>query len=148
MVPVDRSSRFIDRSHVWQALYLTNEVCEQGRGIVLSPSESERQRHVQIGHGQNGNGFWATPACGSKDPSHAQAGRHETQDGCFIKSLLNDTRGLQSPAITRTHHVVVESRVCPPWKPDKRCIRQVPQAEFLRFCEGMFFWARPVRYVA
>jgi len=27
LVPVDGPSRFIDRSHVWQALYLTNEIC-------------------------------------------------------------------------------------------------------------------------
>src|SRR5260370_41989028 len=50
LVPVDGPSHFIDRSHVWQALYLTNEICEQGRGIVPSPSESERKGHVQIDH--------------------------------------------------------------------------------------------------
>jgi hypothetical protein len=122
LVPVDGPSRFIDRSHVWQALYLTDEICEQGRGIVPSPSESERKRHVQIHHRQDDNGFWAPPACASKDPSHAQAGRHETQDCCLIKSLLNDARGLQSPAITCMHHAVVERRVCRPWKPDKRRI--------------------------
>ena len=44
------ASTFIDRSHLWQALYLTNEACEQRRGIVPSPRQSERQRYVQIDH--------------------------------------------------------------------------------------------------
>jgi hypothetical protein len=43
-------SAFIDRLHLWQALYLSNKTCEQGRGIVPSPHQSKRQRHVQIDH--------------------------------------------------------------------------------------------------
>jgi hypothetical protein len=39
-------STFIDRSHLWQVLYLTNETCEQGTGIVPSPRQSDLQRHV------------------------------------------------------------------------------------------------------
>jgi hypothetical protein len=42
---------FIECSHVWQALYLSNKICEQGRGIVPSPRESQQQRHIQIDHG-------------------------------------------------------------------------------------------------
>jgi hypothetical protein len=42
---------FIDCSHVWQALYLSNKICEQGRGIVPSLRESQRQTHIQIDHG-------------------------------------------------------------------------------------------------
>jgi hypothetical protein len=44
------ASTFIDRSYPWQALYLANEICEQRRGIVPSPHESQRQKHVQIDH--------------------------------------------------------------------------------------------------
>lgn len=40
----------IEGSHVWQALYLANKMCEQRRGIISSPRESQRQRHVQIDH--------------------------------------------------------------------------------------------------
>jgi hypothetical protein len=70
-------STLSNRSHLWQALYLTNETCEQGRGIVPSPRQSEPHRYVQIDHGQYGNGFRAPPPCASKNPSDAQAGRHE-----------------------------------------------------------------------
>ena len=35
------------------------------------------------------------------------------------------------------HHAVVERRAWPPWKPDERCIRQVPQSDILEFCERM-----------
>ena len=45
------ASTFIDRSYPWQALHLANEICEQRRGIVPSPHERQRQRHVQIDHG-------------------------------------------------------------------------------------------------
>src|ERR1700745_3787057 len=38
------------------------------------------------------------------------------------------------------HELVVECRACPPWKPDKRCIRQFPQAELLQSDERMSFW--------
>src|SRR5215831_5341513 len=34
-------SPLMDRPHFWQALYLFNELCEQRRGIVPSPSESD-----------------------------------------------------------------------------------------------------------
>jgi hypothetical protein len=40
-----------DCSRVWQAPYLSNKICEQGRSIVPSPRESQRQRHIQIDHG-------------------------------------------------------------------------------------------------
>jgi hypothetical protein len=41
---------FIECSHVWQALYLANKLCEQRRDVISSPRESQRQRHVQINH--------------------------------------------------------------------------------------------------
>ncbi len=45
------ASTFIDRSYPWRALHLADEICEQRRGIVPSPHERQRQRHVQIDHG-------------------------------------------------------------------------------------------------
>ena|ERR1700686_3212093 len=76
---LNRSSRqtFIDRSHVWEALHVDHETCEQRGLIVLSPGESQRQRHVQIDHGHNDNTSGTPPTCRSKDPSHTQAGRNE-----------------------------------------------------------------------
>ena len=70
-------STFIDRSHVWEALHVDHETCEQRGLIVLSPGESQRQRHVQIDHGHNDNTFGTPPTCRSKHPSHTQAGRNE-----------------------------------------------------------------------
>src|SRR5690349_21554222 len=115
----------VDCSHVWQALYVANKLGEQGRRIVPSPRERQRERHVQIDHGYNNNRFRTPPSCGSKHPPHAQAGRYETQDRRLVHSLLNDAGRLQTAAITFAHHAVVEARVGPPWKPDKRCIHQI-----------------------
>src|SRR5580704_11889519 len=39
-------SAFIDRSHVWQAPHLVYKTCEQRRGVVSSPRESQGQRQV------------------------------------------------------------------------------------------------------
>ena len=42
---------FVDSSHFWQAPYIRNKICEQRRGVVPSPCESQRQRHLQVDHG-------------------------------------------------------------------------------------------------
>src|SRR5689334_13718411 len=117
-----RPSTLVNCSHVWQAPDIANKIGEEWRRIVPSPRESQRERHVQIDHGYDNNGFGTPPSRGSKHPPHAQAGRYETQDSCLVHSLLNDAGRLQTAAITFAHHAVVESRVWPPWKPDKRCI--------------------------
>ncbi len=72
----------------------------------------------------------ATPVCSSQDPSHAQTCRHETEDRCFVQSILNDAGRLQTAAITFAHHAVVEGRTGPSWKPDERNIHQVAQGGF------------------
>src|SRR4029077_7538632 len=73
----------------------------------------------------------------SNDPPDAQTGRHETEDCCLVQSLLNDAGGLQTAAVTLAHQAIVERRACPPRKPYKRYIREVPQAQFLEFCDRM-----------
>src|ERR1700736_3454185 len=89
----------IERSHVPQAPDLSNEIYEQGRAIVSSPCQIKPQSHVQIDHRQDGNGCRGPPTCGSENPSYAQPGRHETQDGGLVQSLLNDARRLQTSAV-------------------------------------------------
>jgi hypothetical protein len=37
LIVLPHLSTFIERSHVRQALYLSNKTCEQGRGVVPSP---------------------------------------------------------------------------------------------------------------
>jgi hypothetical protein len=73
-------SPFICGSDLWQPLYLTNKACEQGEGIVAPPRQSEPHWQVQIDHGQDGNGSRTSPPRAFKNPSDAQAGRHETKD--------------------------------------------------------------------
>src|SRR5260370_11836095 len=136
-LPYPRSSTFICGSHIWQTPHVVNEVREQGRGIVAPPRESQRERHVQIGHGQDDNRFRAPPTRRSQDPSHSQAARYQAEDSRLIRSLLNDAGRLEAATIAFMHHAVVERRAWPPWKPDERCIRQVPQSDILEFCERM-----------
>ena len=71
-------------SHFWQALYLANKTCEQGRGIVASPSKRQRQWQVQVDHGHDDDTFGTPPTCRSKNPSHAEAGRYQTEDCCLV----------------------------------------------------------------
>ena len=61
------------------------------------------------------------------------------RDCCLVQSLLNDAGGLQTATVTRVHQAVIECRACPPWKPDKRYVREVPQAQFLEFRQRMSF---------
>src|SRR5262249_51783072 len=68
-----RSLTSIDRPHVWQALYVGNEIRQQRRGIVPSPHEGQRQRHVQIADREDDHTFGTPPAGRSIDPSHAHA---------------------------------------------------------------------------
>ena len=132
----DRPPQTLDRSH---APYLIDKTGEQGRGIVPSPRQCKRHGHVQVDHGQDGNGSRTPPACTSEYPSDAQAGGYKTEDCCLVKSFLDDSGRLQTSEIAFMHQSVVESRACPPWEPDKRRIGQVAQAEFLESCERMSF---------
>jgi hypothetical protein len=85
-----KPSTFVDRSDLSHAPYLIDKTCEQGRGIVPSPCESERDGHVQVDNGQDGDGLRTPPACASEYPADAQARRDETKDCRLVKSLLND----------------------------------------------------------
>src|SRR5207244_9281629 len=55
------------------------------------------------------------------------------------QSLLNDAGRLQAATKTFVHHPVVERRAWPSWEPNKRCIREVSQAESLLRCERVPF---------
>src|SRR4029077_16237696 len=68
---------FLDRSHVCQVLYLSNEICEQRRGIVPPPRERQRQRHIQVGDGQDDHTFRTPPTGCAVHPPHAYAVRHK-----------------------------------------------------------------------
>src|SRR5580658_11081009 len=104
-------------------LQVGHETCEQRGLVVLSPGEGKLLRQVHIDYRQQDDASRTAPTCGSKDPSHAQAGRNQTEDCRLVFSLLNDDGGLQTTTKTFAHHTIVECGGLAPRKPDKRRTR-------------------------
>lgn len=74
---------------------------DHARSIISSATLSgNRRSQTAKTHGQDDNGFRASPTCRSQNPSHTQAARNETQDRRFVQSLLNDAGRVSSAVAT------------------------------------------------
>src|SRR4029450_5896937 len=114
---------------ILRGLYMSQELLQQRRGVVLLPDHVEWQAYIHIKNWQQNNASGAMPTRGLSEPRDPDLALDKTQYRIAIRRLLNDVWSAQATASARLHHSVIEGWIDPAMEPDERHVPQIPQTK-------------------
>src|SRR4029450_8866258 len=113
---------------ILRGLYMSQELLQQRRGVVLLPDHVEWHPDIHINNWQQNNASGAMPTRGRREPRNPDLALDKTQYRVAIRRLLNNARSAQATASTRLHHLGIEGGIDPAMEPDERHVPKIPQA--------------------